>query len=467
MGSIGGAIGATPHLESAVIGKAGLLRGKNVVLIVVDTLRADHMTFGGYNRPTAPFLSRIATEGVVFEKAYSGASWTAPSMASMFTSVYPDHHGVITGLNVFSKSHEHTDEPTGEPTLEGYSLDGGDSTEMKLNRIPTDLETLPEVMKAAGYRTFGVADNPNVNAMMGFARGFDHFAGGSYRGAPEVNRDVLQWSDEIKYGESPFFLYVHYMDPHKPYNKRGRDFLQTRTPYKDGHAENAEAYDSEIRYVDTHIQRLFLQLELTEDTLVIFTSDHGEEFGDHGNSGHGAHLYQELIHVPLMMAAWGSSRTPLLHGGSIDSVTSTLDILPTIRELLDLPFSPNDEGESLAPLLETGRPGGREELGPGRVVFSHRMDERSATASELNVAIRGDIKLYDHGERKQPTLGNLAVEPMERHDWSDRMPEQFSELVQILDEHLNRPRFVEREFAGELSLSGDEVRELSRLGYTD
>jgi len=435
-------------LETARSFDPGQFKGKNVVFLVVDTLRADHLVFGQSSQAVAPFLNRIAREGVVFENAYSGASWTAPSMASMFTSLYPDHHGVTTGLNFFKKS------------LEGSST-------VRLNRIPADAPTLPEIMKAAGYRTFGVADNPNVNESMGFTRGFDRFSGGSYRGAPEVNADVLQWADQIRGGESPFFLYVHYMDPHQPYHNRGGGLRRAVAPYDGKYRRKSGLYDSEISYVDSYIRQLFVELHLAQDTVVVFTADHGEEFGDHGGGGHGVQLYEELIHVPLFVAAWDRSRNPLLEGRTIDGPVSTLDILPSLRELLDLPYSDLDEGVSLAPFLAHGNDGGRPELSESRVVFSHRKEERAGRESELHAVIRGTKKLYDRGGTMAPTLVDLKLDPQEMHDLAKTDPEEYEELMKLLEAHRARPRLVEREFAGLLDLSSEDIEELGRLGYTD
>ena len=129
----------------------------NVLFVVTDTLRADHLSWNGYERETTPFLTTLAERGVVFERTFSSSTWTAPAMASVFTGVLPSQHGVLTGYAV-------------------YGATGKAVTPIELNRIPQELETLPEMMEALGYRTFGVADNANIHELSGFTHGFDRFS---------------------------------------------------------------------------------------------------------------------------------------------------------------------------------------------------------------------------------------------------------------------------------------------------
>ena len=428
--------------------EAGPMAGKNIVLVVVDTLRVDRLQIGGYHRETAPFLTSLAQQGVVFENAYSGSSWTAPAMASMFTSIYPDHHGVTTGLHFQLKDKA--------PDHEADSIG--------LNRIPKVKETLPEVLKQAGYRTFAVADNPNICEEMGFTRGFDFFDGGSYRGAPVVTNKVDQWSKEIAQGEAPYFLYVHYMDPHKPYHKSGLPYEDELGSYARELRIQSGLYDTEIRYVDRFFQRMFRGLNLDKNSLVIFVSDHGEQFGEHGGSGHGVKLHEELIRVPLMMVAFDESGDPVFEHTKVRKTTSTIDLLPTLRELLNLPSNEREEGVSLAPfLLGQAAP----EEGDGRSVFSHRSGVQMGRDVVLHSVVEGNLKLIDNGGEMAPRLVDLIEDPLELVDLSAERPEDYKRMLKIFEDHLSRPRSVQREFSGTLELSEEDLAELGRLGYLD
>jgi arylsulfatase A-like enzyme len=176
------------------------LRRPNVVLVVADTLRADHLPFYGYARETAPFLARLAASGAVFEQAASTSSWTAPATASLLTGLYPPQHGVVLGLRATRRMRRT------QPTLE-------------LNRIPGAVTTLAELLHDAGYRTFGVADNITVCRELGFADGFDRWQTLPYAGAAAVADQILAWAADLA-AARPYFLYVHLMDPHHPLHAR-------------------------------------------------------------------------------------------------------------------------------------------------------------------------------------------------------------------------------------------------------
>jgi arylsulfatase A-like enzyme len=422
--------------------------GKNIVLIVVDTLRVDHLQIGGYHKDTAPFLTSLAKQGVIFANAYSAASWTAPAMASMFTSVYPDHHGVTTGLHFFTKDID----PTGEAEAIG------------LNRIPEMAITLPEVMQKAGYRTFGIADNPNICNEMGFTRGFDKFDGGSYRGAPKVTAKVHEWSEEILEGDAPFFLYLHYMDPHKPYHLHGATYEDKAASYAAELKVQAALYDTEIKYMDMFFKEVFEGLKLDKNSLVIFVSDHGEEFGEHGGTGHGVRLHEELIRVPLFLVAFDENGTPVFDPQKIRKTTSTIDIMPTLRELLNLPSGELEEGRSLAPfVLNESAPND----GDDRIVFSHRAGVRKGEEVVLHSVVVGRLKLLSSGGGRAATLVDLIEDPGELKDLAAERPEEYARMNQILESHLARPRAVQREFGGDFELSKEGLEELGRLGYLD
>jgi len=295
----------------------------NVVLIVIDALRADHLPFYGYEKNTAPFLWELSKKGIVFENTFSASSWTSPGTASIFTSMYPFQHGVLMGLLA------HRQALKNNPNL-------------KIDRIPQEVTTIPEVMKNHGYQTFGVADNLNVGKKQGFTQGFDQFKTYMYKKAPKVNETVKKWKKQLM-SNGKYFLYIHYMEPHAPYHHR-KPWYQ---PHDDKRKKTISAYDSEINYVDLHIKELFQEFGWDKNTILIITADHGEGLWDHGIMAHGKTLHREEIQVPLVFYL-PDDRI----GRRIPTNVSTIDILPTIRDLLGFSSGKKEEGFSLVPLIK-------------------------------------------------------------------------------------------------------------------
>jgi arylsulfatase A-like enzyme len=164
----------------------------NIVLITIDTLRADHLSCYGYERNTSPHIDKIAAQGITFKNVIAPSSWTAPSMASLFTSTYPINHGLVHGIKV---------------------------RKQKKEVLSDQLITLPEVLRKKGYTTFGVSSNHHLTEEFGFARGFDFFAYLGWKNADMVNKTVYSWETTIKQSEK-YFLWVHYVDPHISYAAR-------------------------------------------------------------------------------------------------------------------------------------------------------------------------------------------------------------------------------------------------------
>jgi arylsulfatase A-like enzyme len=338
----------------------------NIVLLNIDMLRADHLGVHGYPRPTSPNLDRLARQGVWFTAARSHASWTYPSVTSLFTGLYPTSHGARYtqhGENYFTTA------------------------------LAPELRTFPMTLHEHGYTTAAFVTNPLLKRFSGLARGFDVYRDdfvSEWRrdtkdddqwwlqsmDAENVHHEVLAWLDQQP--RQPFFLYVHYIDVHGPY-------LVTR-PY--GHpqgsvsADDAETarisgtneslaidlYDGALQHVDHEIGQLLRALDqrgILAHTVLIVTADHGEEFGEHNGHGHGHTLYRELLHVPLIIA-----RTDAFpHTRRIDELVSHVDIFPTVMALLGLPPPQPTAGVSLLPLIDGGK------QPPGYAVLSE-MDNR-------------------------------------------------------------------------------------------
>ena len=314
----------------------------NVVLIMVDTLRADHLSCYGSAAVKTPHIDTLAADGLRWVNTFSQASWTRPSVATVQTGLYPSSHGAVH----------------------------------KADRLPDRVDTLAEVLGRAGYHTVGFADNANVSQAFNFQQGFDEyhylapdffFAASEpaaqlalysglrlvrerflahyvdvhhyYQPAEVVTAEVRRWLDRGARDE-PFFLFAHYMDPHDPYCAHPFDGeCRARVANPNPPPALAEKlhhlYAGEVAYLDEHLGVLFDDLKrrgLYDRTLVVLTSDHGEEFHEHGGWWHGTTLYDEQIHVPLIVKPPGADRLPPAGeaGRVLDELATSLDIAPTI-----------------------------------------------------------------------------------------------------------------------------------------
>jgi len=313
----------------------------SVLLIVIDTLRADHLGVYGYNKPTSPQMDEFARTSLVYDQAITPAPFTLPAMAALFTGYYPDRTGVVN--------------------------------HSKRDILDCPMPTMAEVMKRAGYKTAAVVSNVWLQqAGLKFNRGFDSYLtsktlgpGNKILNARKVTNHTIQYIE--KFEKDAFFIWAHYIDTHMPYrspielarlfgNKNGtstiiKDFVGNRPPQeiyfaKDHPKSEVEAtrqlYDAAIRSVDTQIGRLLNTLrkkDLLENMIIIITADHGESLGDHGlYFAHDHTLYKELVRVPLMIHFPG---TP---PGRKPEIVSLVDILPSLCQWLPLECDPKMDG---------------------------------------------------------------------------------------------------------------------------
>lgn len=363
----------------------------NLVLVVVDTLRADHLPFHGYERDTAPNLDRLfADEGIVFEAAYSQASWTPPSMASLLTGRVPVRFA---------------------------------SADLRRWRIPPADLTLAERLAAVGYRTGGF--QANLLLAHDFKRGFDHYFMTGHDSqtylmtADQVLSPALEWLGENSADVRPFFLYVHFIDPHDPYfpprppgarplfdpDYRGRLTGEEIHGLNHGVVSLSEdrerdihhltaLYDEEIRVVDRAIGELVAAVEARaakRPTLFVVTSDHGEEIQGHGGWTHGRTIYQEIVHVPLVFRLAGA-----VEGGRrVATAVQLLDVAPTLLAAAQAPKVELD-GRDLLPVL----------LDPRIQPESQPIHLRSWQRGPLRIGLvegRSKTMLYNKGEPFRPT----------------------------------------------------------------
>jgi arylsulfatase A-like enzyme len=382
-------------------------RPANVILISVDTLRADHLGCYGYSRPTTPRIDAICSEGVAFEQAIAHAPSTLPSHASILTSLIPQHHRA--------------------------SFDNR-------RALPEEITTLAEVLVGQGYRTAAFTGGGQIDAVFGLGQGFEQYSVPASNDFETTVSAGLDWLDGL--GGRPFFLFLHTYQVHNPYDPSPEVLSLFETDYEgelpatisveliDGINKRSEAlpaadlahiiatYDAEIREVDTAFGRLIDTLAergLLDSTLVVFTSDHGEEFGEHGYVGWHSHTtYEELLHVPLFFKfpAGGFSHR------RIDRMVRSIDIAPTILKAIGSRVPESFSGLDLAAFL------GERQVPP--LVAIGRLDR----ADEARVSfIRDDrFKLERVGSRRQ-RLFDLIDDPLEQWDTSDNYPEALSRLL--------------------------------------
>lgn len=302
----------------------------NILFLMLDTLRADHLSGYGYERETSPVLDRFASENLKFSNAISAAPWTPASVATMFTGLYPASHGMV---------------PPNDREIAKKGM-------AKLN---PNILTIAEFLKSQGYKTAGVSPNPWITKEFGFTQGFDEFYYIARQKAEKITESgeeiLTAWRDSKN--TDPFFLYLHYLDPHDPYKPPPPyDSMFTgelkKSPFKYDEKMMGliNQYDGEIRYMDTHLGRLFEILKamgLYDDLFIIIVSDHGEQFMEHGNLRHGYKLYNEEIHVPLILKT-GRAKDK---GRIINQTVSTIDIFPTILSRMGEKIPKNMQGKSL------------------------------------------------------------------------------------------------------------------------
>lgn len=421
-----------------------------MLLLVVDTLRADHLGLYGYPRATSPALDEWANRGVVFERAWATSSWTLPSFASIWTGLSPVRHGA--------------------------GRRAGESTDF--SGISPGSPTMGEELGRGGWASVGVATNRFLHEDYGFARGFtewDHAPGLAWRdrrAAVVVDR-ALRWLEG--WDGSPTLLMLHFFDPHMPYDPpastRGRfssgivpidepkpELLSAREIRQrlESLGEVAEraltaAYDEEIAYVDQELNRLFLGLEarrLFSRSLIVLTSDHGEELFEHGSFEHGHSHHEEVLRVPLVV--W----SPWAKPGRRKATVSLVDLYPTLVEAAGRPRSGGLDGVTLRPILE-----GRFDERP-RAIFAHGNlygDRAQETVifwpwKRIVSPGTGATELFHLGDdpREQENLENVRTrESAALEKWRER----------LASSGLNEGATIDRE------MDAETREELRSLGY--
>ncbi|MBI2122315.1 MAG: sulfatase [Candidatus Sungbacteria bacterium] len=431
---------------------------KNIILIGIDTLRADHLGCYGYKRSTSPAIDELANKGVLFKNCFAQAPATAPSFMSIFTSRYPTYHGITANIGA-----------TGQGAGRYYTLDP---------KIPT----LAEVLRINSYRTGAFTGGGNVHPRLGFGSGFDYYGVSSYGAA--VNKfDPLDTTipasgmpiDEIQgwLGQNckeNFFLFLHTYAVHNPWevpaayrnlfdpgvdeaffrpalheyqkifnetaetkkkngwNRSWADlyhFLHTRVSSGDPQSlfYLQAIYDGAIRYVDDFVAKILQILKdfkISDHTIIIFTSDHGEEFMEHGKLGHNQ-FYQELLYVPLIMNGPAQLKDRMM-----DSLVRSIDIYPTILDIIGIKNNHLIQGTSIYSVS-----GGREDI---------------TTVAEMEnygyALQRGKYKYIYHNNRPADARGDelydLETDPKERQNIASMNRDVVQSMFAKFEEELHR-----------------------------
>jgi len=439
--------------------RRGLNMKKNVILITVDCLRSDHLSCYGYNKDITPNLNYLANRGALFLQAISNGPYTGASFPVVFSSEYPC---------IFPKEYENINQLNPPRFLSQNGV------------------LLAEVLKKNNYSTGAFQDsNPYISSYYGYNRGFDFFEDflnlsktkssahskwikqlksllrrheffqtliqlwgfvktyifGAYpiQGAERITKEAISW---VEKQARPFFLWIHYMDVHEPYvppneylkrfrwiGKRLKHFnYDTKNMYKTELKLLISLYDGEIRYADQAIGLLLEKLQrlnILNDTFIVVTADHGEEFGEHGEFQHHPKLYDELLHVPLIIAGPGIQKI------EVKKQVGLIDLAPTILDLLNIPKVDVFCGTSLVPLLnglkdEKTTPVISEYFSEGRRGISYRTNEWKY------------IVLFEYASKQiiQEELYNLQSNPVETINLVNSEREKVKELRSKVLSHI-------------------------------
>jgi arylsulfatase A-like enzyme len=459
-------------------------RPRGVILIHADTLRPDHLDLYRHSRQTAPLLTKIAGEGVTFERAYSQAGWTKVSATSFLTSLYPTTHGVAK----------------------------------QADRLPASATTLAEVYRAAGYATFATSSVPFTGQYTNLHQGVEELhevaslvdAVGAYtaKTAREYVDRTAEWIDRQRDGS--FFVYLHVFDPHSPYEpRRPYDVLWADPAKRDAHiaqrdslrktvADTAYAgrgmatreemlkagvdpaaylaydkdwYDSSIRGLDAELARLVERLRtagVDRDTLIVLLSDHGEEFQDHGRMWHGQSVYGEMVHVPLIVR-WPARVPP---GARVEEPVQLVDVMPTLLSLSGLTAPPGLHGQSLVPLLQV--PGGEAGTWKRRPVIVEKLAlDGSDHPQNLETTgiIDGEWKLI-HNRTRPPDrpefeLFHAKHDPLDQKNLAAENPETVQRLAKAIEgwRTMAEAARLKPDAESTKGLSPEQLQRLRSLGY--
>ncbi len=418
----------------------------NVIFIGFDALQFNHTTMAGYSRDVTPTLNQLAQEGILFTNHYAVASWTVPSFMSYFTSLYPSEHRLVNKFSVFDKTKKELAD---------------------LRKLSPEVQTLAQAFKAAGYKTGGFTGDAGVSAQFGYSLGFDEYTDEKPFGSfSRSAKHAQEWLKKI--GKQKFFMFFHGYDVHGQFtelvenyksqfhnaNYKGKYKItpdEQRILREEGlvktnleiSKEDVEAwiswYDGKIKDADQRLKDFLDKIKemgLLENTLIVAVSDHGTEFFEHGKMDHGFSLYNELIHVPVIIKWPGR-----LIGKKNSVQIRSIDILPTIFNIIGLEknekWQRQIRGESLLPLIaETEAKTKTKIKQQNRPVFAET-DYRNYSHKRAYLNPDGQ-KLIITMESGEKELFDLNKDPLEKNNLVKKDPKKVYEMTQTLFDHIKK-----------------------------
>ena len=457
----------------------------NIIFVMIDTLRADRIGAYGHPGHLTPTIDALAAEGVLFENCASAAPWTLPSVSSMFCSFYPSVHKATT-----------------------YHADASKDSRLSRSVAMFDKDdvflTIPKLLKQQGYATAGFSANPFIRAEHGFGSGFDFWADCmSSDGGDAISAAALDWLDRRGESKAPFFLYLHYMDVHGPYDAQPefldplveqveqdpgrklwpREFnrlsrslrkppLNDSTPgrfeelkwYENYWIARYEAGVAEMDDVLSHLVDYLKAHHLWDSAYVILVSDHGQGLCEHGAWDHGSSQFQTALHVPMVLRWPGV----LPSGRRVSERVRMIDLLPTLVDQLGGSLPSELQGETLMPLILN------QKGSADRIAFAESRKGSLESGHEQKAIFSGSWKLIRQTKRRgEPKVGdttyrlyNVSHDPSESNDLAPTRPEKVAELRKLLEQQIQRNSVLGRGIiAHEHILSDDAAQRLKSLGY--
>jgi arylsulfatase A-like enzyme len=426
-----------------------------VILVIIDTLPASHVTCYGYDRSTTPNLDRVAQDGIRFDHAVSAAPWTLPSIASILTGTLPSRHRA------------------------GLSMDPWMMDDRRMERLQPGIVTMAELFRDHGYQTAAFFNNPFTDPSFGLDKGYDlyDYAAGdnlTIRRANEVVNDAMRWL--LEHGNKPFFMTVHFFDPHLAYDPP----LQYAFPYIQGYEGDLKSpynpdlkavrqgkvsssdedkrfikglYDAEVAATDAELGRFITFLKekgIYDQALIVLTADHGEEFWEHGGFEHGHSLHREVLEVPLIIKFPGVDHA----GQSVDQFVSLMDIMPTVAEFMGWPLPFSMDGASLYPR------GGKLYVAPHIIVA-----ENMQYGPPQQCFYADKFKLIVNRDTAGITVYDLSKDINEKDDvfGKDKLPESVKNQVEHIASDIDN--LIKNQKPQAATLDQETIKKLKSLGY--
>jgi len=435
---------ASPILAAARQSEPPSQRFPNVVILTIDTLRADRLSSYGYRRPTTPNIDRLLAGGVRFTQARTVEPLTNPALCSMFTSLYPHEHGA---------------------TRNGLRLRPG-------------LPSAARALVRRGYRSAAFVGNWTLkDRISGLGEHFERYDEvftrkrwlGMFKGeatAEDLTDAALAWLKETQEeSRRPFLLWVHYVDPHAPYRLQ-EGFARPLGVAVRGEVSRSDRYDTEVAFVDFQLGRLLAAIDrdpaLKANTLFVFAADHGESLGEHGYWGHGRNLYEPTLRIPLGFA-WAGKIRP---GTTIDAPALNIDVAPTILGLAGLPPPPGFRGFNWTPVFQGAAPP-RDRIALFQAHKGAVLTAQEAASARRKGLLEVGVMIGEHKEIFRLAEHRLWLFDLGKDPRETRSVASTSQLSQRLHEWMDTVQkgLIATDRLGPAEIDAENAEQLRALGY--